>query len=184
MTLTLRPASKRYPSDAFVDFPRTKQTVIRTAGCNCLSVEGTIWGEDGSLEYPPNGPKRTLSLAKSLADHISLQRFAAGHGQLWARMRLWRGIARDNNVLDVVRKGEGLSLNQWADCFVENCSKPPLRAEKTHQINLRAARHPKSAFGSSKLVDITADHMSYIFVIVFNSGSEPRRLSVSKKEES
>src|SRR5260370_16881025 len=67
--------------------------------------------------------------------------------------------ARDNNVLDVVRKGESLSLNQWADCFLENYSKPPLRAEKTHEINLRAAKHLKSAFGSSRLVDITADHI-------------------------
>jgi hypothetical protein len=67
--------------------------------------------------------------------------------------------ARDNNVLDVVRKGESLSLNQWADFFLENYSKPPLRMEKTHEVNLRAAKHLKSAFGSSKLVDITADHI-------------------------
>jgi len=67
--------------------------------------------------------------------------------------------ARDNNVLDVVRRGEDLSLNQWADCFLENYSKPPLRAVKTHEMNLRAARHLKAAFGSSNLVDITADHI-------------------------
>jgi integrase len=67
--------------------------------------------------------------------------------------------ARDNNFLDVVRKGEALSLNQWADCFLENYSKPPLRTEKTHEINLRAAKHLKAAFGSGKLVDITADHI-------------------------
>src|SRR5260370_9451679 len=69
--------------------------------------------------------------------------------------------ARDNNVLDVVRKGEGLSLNQWADCFLENYSKPPLRAVKTHEMNLRAARHLKAAFGSSNLVDIRADHIEF-----------------------
>jgi hypothetical protein len=39
--------------------------------------------------------------------------------------------ARDSNVLDVVRKGEKLSLEQWADFFLENYSKPPVRAEKT-----------------------------------------------------
>jgi site-specific recombinase XerC len=50
-------------------------------------------------------------------------------------------------------------LNQWADCFLENYSKPPLRAVKTHEMNLRAARHLKAAFGSSNLVDITADHI-------------------------
>jgi integrase len=65
--------------------------------------------------------------------------------------------ARDNNVLDVIRKGEKLSLEQWADFFLENYSKPPVRAEKTHQVNLRVAKHLKGAFASRKLVDITAD---------------------------
>ena len=65
--------------------------------------------------------------------------------------------ARDNNVLDVVKKGESLSFGQWADCFLENYSKPPLRAERTHEINQRAAKHLNSAFGASRLVDITAD---------------------------
>ena len=65
--------------------------------------------------------------------------------------------ARDNNVLDVIRKGEKLSLEQWADFFLENYSKPPVRAVTTHQVNLRVAKHLKSAFASRKLVDITAD---------------------------
>jgi hypothetical protein len=57
----------------------------------------------------------------------------------------------------VIRKGEKLSLEQWADFFLENYSKPPVRAETTHQVNLRVAKHLKSAFASRKLVDITAD---------------------------
>jgi integrase len=61
--------------------------------------------------------------------------------------------ARDCNVQDVIRKGEKLSLEQWADFFLENYS----NAEKTHQVNLRVAKHPKGAFASLKLVDITAD---------------------------
>jgi integrase len=65
--------------------------------------------------------------------------------------------ARDNNVLDVVRKGESLSLEQWADFFLENYSKPPVRAEKTHQVNLRVVKHLKGAFAGHKLADITAD---------------------------
>jgi len=65
--------------------------------------------------------------------------------------------ARDTNVLDVIRKGETLSLEQWADFFLENYSKPPVRAEKTHQVNLRVTKHLKSSFGPRKLVDITAD---------------------------
>ena len=50
-----------------------------------------------------------------------------------------------------------LSLAQWADFFLENYSKPPVRAAKTHQVNLRVAKHLKGAFASRKLVDITAD---------------------------
>lgn len=73
------------------------------------------------------------------------------------RMLRERLQARDSNVLDVIRKGEKLSLEQWADFFLENYSKPPVRAEKTHQANLRVAKHLKSAFASRKLVDITAD---------------------------
>lgn len=65
--------------------------------------------------------------------------------------------ARDSNALDVIRKGEKLSLEQWADFFLENYSKPPVRAEKTHQVNLRVSKHLKNAFASRKLVDITAD---------------------------
>jgi integrase len=67
--------------------------------------------------------------------------------------------ARDNNVLDIVKKGESLSFGQWSDFFLENYSKPPMRAEKTHEVNTRAAKHLKSAFGTSRLVDLTADHV-------------------------
>ena len=67
--------------------------------------------------------------------------------------------ARDNNLLEVVRKGESLSFEQWADFFLDGYSKPPLRAEKTHQVNLRATKHLKSAFGTSRLVDLTADRV-------------------------
>src|SRR6202789_3701 len=67
--------------------------------------------------------------------------------------------SRDNNVLDVVKKGESLSFGQWADFFLETYSKPPMRAEKTHEINLRAVKHLTSAFASSSLVDLTADHV-------------------------
>lgn len=67
--------------------------------------------------------------------------------------------ARDSNVLDVVKKGESLSFGQWADFFLETYSKPPMRAEKTHEINLRAVKHLKAAFASSSLIDITADHV-------------------------
>jgi len=65
--------------------------------------------------------------------------------------------ARDDNLLEVVRKGETLIFGQWADQFLENYSKPPVRAEQTHQANQRCMKHLKVAFETSRLVDITAD---------------------------
>ena len=43
------------------------------------------------------------------------------------------------------------------DSFLENYSKPPIRAQKTHEANMRCATHLKAAFPGRKLVDITAD---------------------------
>ncbi len=40
---------------------------------------------------------------------------------------------------------------------MENYSKPPMRAEGTHQANERCIKHLKAAFGATRLVDVTAD---------------------------
>jgi integrase len=68
-----------------------------------------------------------------------------------------RLLARDANLLEVVRKGETLTYGQWADSFLENYSKPPMRAEGTHQANQRCIKHLRAAFGAGRLVDLTAD---------------------------
>ena len=65
--------------------------------------------------------------------------------------------ARDDKILDVVRKGEQLQFADWADFFLENYSKPPIRAEKTHEANERGCLHLKEAFGQRVIGDITAD---------------------------
>lgn len=65
--------------------------------------------------------------------------------------------ARDENRLEVVQQGEALSFGQWADFFLENYSKPPVRAVKSHQANERCVKHLKAAFLLNRLVDITAD---------------------------
>jgi hypothetical protein len=43
------------------------------------------------------------------------------------------------------------------DFFLENYSRPPIRAEKTHEANQRVAKHLKEAFRSRTVGDITAD---------------------------
>ena len=65
--------------------------------------------------------------------------------------------ARDDNVLEIVRKGEELSFKPWAELFLENYSKPPLRSPKTHEANARAVKHLVKAFGDQKLADLTSD---------------------------
>jgi integrase len=65
--------------------------------------------------------------------------------------------ARDDNLLEIRRKGETLTYGQWADFFLETYSKPPMRAAKTHAANQRCIKLLKAAFETSKLADITAD---------------------------
>ena len=65
--------------------------------------------------------------------------------------------ARDNRTLEVVRRGEHLTFKDWTDSFMENYSKPPIRAHKTHEANERAMKHLQATFGSWRLVDVAAD---------------------------
>ena len=65
--------------------------------------------------------------------------------------------ARDDNVLEIVRKGEELSFKQWAELFLENYSKPPLRAPKTYETHVRAVNHLLKVFGDHKLTDLASD---------------------------
>lgn len=44
-------------------------------------------------------------------------------------------------MLEIVRKGEHLSLRQWAELFLEHYSKPPVRTPKTHEMNTRVVIH-------------------------------------------
>ena len=67
--------------------------------------------------------------------------------------------ARDENSLSVVRKGQRMSFNAWADVFLENYSKPPMRAEKTHEANLTALKALRPAFGDQKLSEIDSDQI-------------------------
>jgi integrase len=67
--------------------------------------------------------------------------------------------ARDDKILEVVRKGEQLRFADWVDFFLENYSKPPIRTEKTHAANQRAGRHLKEAFGNQSVREITSDEI-------------------------
>lgn len=67
--------------------------------------------------------------------------------------------ARDENSLGVVRKGQRLSFSALADLFLENYSKPPMRAEMTHIANLTALKSLRRVFGSQMLSEIDSDEI-------------------------
>ena len=54
--------------------------------------------------------------------------------------------ARDNNTLPALRRGQDLTFGEWADFYLENFSKPPFRAQKTHEVNQRALKHLRKMF--------------------------------------
>jgi integrase len=70
-----------------------------------------------------------------------------------------RLTARDQNVLEVVRKGEQLLFQEWADHFMQNYSQPPIREPKTHEANGRAVKHLIDSFSSKPLAALTADEI-------------------------
>jgi site-specific recombinase XerD len=72
-----------------------------------------------------------------------------------------RLVARDNNSLETLCKGKQLTFDEWADFFLVNYSKPPIRAPKTHEANENALKSLRPAFGSAKLVDIDATQIEF-----------------------
>ena len=65
--------------------------------------------------------------------------------------------ARDNNSLSSLRRGQVLSFGEWSDFYLENFSRPPFRALKTHQVNQRALKHLRTMFENTSLAELTAD---------------------------
>jgi len=63
--------------------------------------------------------------------------------------------ARDDNTLEIVRKGESLSFGEWAEFFLENYSKPPIRAVKTHAVIKSAVKTLRKRFGTVPLIEVT-----------------------------
>jgi integrase len=67
--------------------------------------------------------------------------------------------ARDNNTLPALRRGQELTFGEWSDFYLENFSKPPFRARKTHEVNQRTLKHLRPVFEKTKLAAITADEI-------------------------
>jgi integrase len=92
-------------------------------------------------------------------DRSGCRRLESTHTEDWqeAQRQLRERLrARDNNTLHIVRKGEQLTFGEWADFFLENYSKPPIRAAGTHEANKNALKTLRPAFGPMKMTEIDA----------------------------
>jgi integrase len=65
--------------------------------------------------------------------------------------------ARDEGVLPTILASKSLTFEEWAAWYLENRSKPPFRTQSTHLQNLNAVGMLKRTFGSTRLLDITAE---------------------------
>jgi integrase len=92
-------------------------------------------------------------------DRSGCRRLESTHTEDWQeahRQLRERLQARDNNTLHIVRKGEQLTFGEWADFFLENYSKPPIRAAGTHEANENALKTLRPVFGPMKMTEIGA----------------------------
>jgi len=97
-----------------------------------------------------------------------------GEAQKCLRERLQ---ARDNNTLPALRRGQDLALGEWSDFYLENFSRPPFRAQKTHEINERALKHLRGMFEKTKLAELSADDIE-----MYLRGRLKQRVRVKTKE--
>jgi integrase len=92
-------------------------------------------------------------------DKTGCRRLESTHTEYWQeaqRQQRERLQARDNNTLHIVRRGEQITFHEWAEFFLENYSKPPIRATATHVANKAALRTLTPMFGAMRLVEIDA----------------------------
>ena len=81
--------------------------------------------------------------------------------------------ARDNRILEIVRKGEEMEFGKWVNFFLENYSQPPIRAAKTHTVNLRATKHLKAAFEGGRGLSRSASSVSLLSLIHISEPTRP-----------
>jgi hypothetical protein len=74
------------------------------------------------------GEKKARSGGFGIATGNGVRRRESAQTEDWneAQRKLRERLqARDDNILDTVKKGESMSFAEWADFFLENYSKPP-----------------------------------------------------------
>lgn len=85
--------------------------------------------------------------------------------------------ARDQGRLHVLLSAKDLTFNNWAEWFLEKRSKPPFRAQKTHEQNLNAVKLLRPVFGSNLLSEIAPEAIEDYIQRRLNEG---RRIHTKK----
>ncbi len=107
----------------------TSETTGKFCGCSIAIAMGN-WS--GNRPIPKTGRKRSANFASGFRPETA-------------------------NFSTLSERGNNFNFRQWVEFFLENYSQPPMRAEKTHEANLRAVLHLKRSFGTRKLGDVSAD---------------------------
>lgn len=115
---------------------------------------------DGSIYPRKDGKVLWMSYRDRTGKRVRESTFTEDWQEAQKKLRD-RLQARDDRILEIVRKGEQLQFAEWLDFFLENYSKPPIRAQKTHEANQRAALHLKPTFGAKPVGEITADDIEH-----------------------
>ena len=68
---------------------------------------------------------------------------------------------RDQNVLDIVRKGEQLLFHEWADFFLQNYSQPPLREGSYRALASTANNFARESFMDELAAAAGADPLEF-----------------------
>jgi len=93
---------------------------------------------------------------KRLRESTFTQDWQEAHKVLRTRLE-----ARDNHTLQIIRNGESLTFGEWADFFLENYSKPPIRQPGTHRANVRCIQHLKKVLATRMLADISPEEIDF-----------------------
>ena len=111
-------------------------------------INAMTFSDSGGCRYRDRSGKR---IRESTEPRIGTRR----SGSFYETGRLQ---ARDDRILDIVRKGEHFRFAEWVDWFLaELLAASDSRAPDPRSPNLRCSAHLKKAFENRNLGDLTAD---------------------------
>jgi len=111
----------------------------------------------GGTIYPRTDSAFLWASYRDREGHVVLESTGTADRQEAERFLVQRLNARDEGVLPTILASKNLTFKEWTSWYLENRSKPPFRAEKTHLQNLNAVHMLKPTFGETRLLDITPE---------------------------